>query len=98
MDKKQMRQVGKFVCDMYGKKKKLYLVNDSRLKIFLKKYELDTKGTMISYVKKMDSGSLLPCSRVIKEKINQTYYIRSIWHNTMIANPPNFQPKNFDSF
>ena len=38
VDKKQIRDIEKFVCEMYGKKQ-LDSMNDARLKIFLKKYK-----------------------------------------------------------
>ena len=93
VDKKQIRDIEKFVCEMYGRKQ-IDSVNDARLEIFLKKYKPNTKGAVISCVKKMESSSLLPCSRVIKEKIKRTTYICSIWNNTTIANPPDFKTKN----
>ena len=57
--------------------------------IFLKKYKPNTRGTVISCVKEMDSSSLPLHSRVIKEKLKRTNYKCSIWNNATIANSPN---------
>ena len=75
-------------------KKQLDSVNDARLEIFLKKYKPNTKGAVISCVKKMISSSLPLCSRVVEEKIKRTNCIYTIWNNAARENPPNFQPKN----
>ena len=51
------------------------MVNDARLEIFLKKYKPNTRGAVISCVKKIDSSSLPSCSRVIKERIKNCGWV-----------------------
>ena len=75
-------------------KKQLDSVNDARLEIFLKKYKSNTKGNVVSCVKKMISRSLTPCSRVVEKKIKRTNCIYSIWNIAAREKSPNFQPKN----
>ena len=74
VDKKQIRDIKKFVSEMYGKKQ-LDLVNDARLEIFLKKYKPNIRGAVISCVKKIDSSSLPSCSHVIKERIKNCGWV-----------------------
>ena len=57
----EFKIVEKFTCALY-EKPKLNFVTEVRLELFLKKYQPKKKEVVISFVKKIDSSFLPPCT------------------------------------
>ena len=62
-----------FVCVMYGKKR-FQSVNELRLELFLTKYN-PSNDSLVDKVRKLDSATLPPCSRVLLKKLKKSSYI-----------------------
>ena len=62
---------------MYGKKN-LEKIDDVRIEIFMEKCKPKTDGDKISCTKKLDASMMLPCERVLLNKIRRTKFVAKI--------------------
>ena len=74
-----------FACVMYGKKR-FQSVNELCLELFLTKYN-PNNDSLVDKVRKLDSATLPPCSRVLLKKLKRSSYIARLWGNCLNANP-----------
>ena len=93
IQEEEFKVIEKFACALYGKPK-FNSVNEVRLELFLKKYQLKKKEVVISYGKKMEGSFLPPCASVLQQKMNRTNHtagkVFSSWTSrTPMSNPLN---------
>ena len=81
-------KIEKFTCKMYGKKN-LEKIDDVRTEIFMEKCKPKTDGDKISCTKKLDASMMLPCERVLLNKIRRTKFVAKIWMSLIEASSPN---------
>ena len=69
-------------------------VDEARLDMFMKKCQPKKNENIIPSIKKMDGSSLIPCRRVVLQKLKRTNFICSIWLNAFSPHPPGFNQEN----
>ena len=67
-------------------KKEIQFADELRLELFLKKYK-PNNDSLVDKVRKLDSATLPPCSRVLLKKLKRSSYIARLWRNCLNTNP-----------
>ena len=73
------------VCAMYSKKR-FQSVDKLCQELFLKKYK-QNNDSLVGKIRKLDSATLPPCSRVLLKKLKRLNYIARIWRSCFNATP-----------
>ena len=74
-----------FACAMCGKKR-FKSVDELYLELFLKKYK-PNNDALAHKIRKLDSATLPPCSRVLFKELKRSSYIARLWKNCLNAIP-----------
>ena len=84
-----VKKLEEFVCIIYGRKK-CKSVDEARFEMFCEKY----KSSKISTAKKLDSGMLPPCSKVLRKKIERCKLISKRWMSSSLQEQPTEEPES----
>ena len=93
-DGKIVAEIEKFTCKLYDTKR-LTSEDESRLKIFLRKYETKNLSKSPRKIKKLDANTQSPCSKVLHNKILRTKFLSSVWVSATLSSPPQIDPESF---
>ena len=74
--------------------KRFQSVEELRLELFLKKHK-PNNHSLVDNVRKLDSATLPPCSRVLLKKLKRSSYIARLWRNCLNTNPLNQDVSSF---
>ena len=93
-DGKILVEIDKFTCKLYCTKR-LASVDEARLEMFLRNYEIKNLNKSLTKIKKLDATTLPPCSKVLHNKILRTKFVSSMWVAATLSSQPQMDQESF---
>lgn len=87
--------IEEFVCKIYNEKS-LKDVNEARLAIFTKNFEVKKiDDTFCKKVESFNASSLPPCKTELQQHLLRSTYISKVWRNAFLQKPTDWDAKRF---